>query len=137
MAMKYKKTILYILFVHFLWFLSIPVFAQSEVINNVRSSLRTGSSKELIKYFNHSVELNFDGNKSSYSRTQAEFVLRDFFRQYPPTDFQYIHHGASPQGFRYAIGKYTYNNGTFRVWILFKHADGKFYADTIDFTKDN
>jgi len=133
--MNIKKRILYLLFAQIL---VIPaVFAQSDVINNVKLALKTGSSKELIKCFNQNVELNFDGVKSNYSRTQAEFVLRDFFKKYAPVDFQYIHQGASPQGFKYAIGKYTYNNGSFRVWILFKHAEGKYYADTMDFTKDN
>lgn len=114
----------------------LTLFAQSDVINNVRSALKAGSSKELIKYFNETVELNLDGKKSSYSKTQAEFVLKDFFKQYQPVNFQYIHQGASKEGFKYAIGKYTFENGSFRVWILFKHSDSKYYADRIDFTKE-
>ncbi len=137
MVMKFNKAILFILFSYALIFQSFTVSAQSDVINHVRAALKSGSSKELIKCFNQTIEINFDGNKSNYSRTQAEFVLRDFFKQYPPSDFQYIHQGASPQGFKYAIGKYNYGNGSFRVWILFKHAEGKYYADTMDFTKDN
>ena len=113
-----------------------PGFGQGDVINNVRAALKAGSSKELTKYFNQTVELNFDGEKASYSKTQAEFVLKDFFKKYSPVDFQFIHQGASKQGFKYAIGKYTYNNGSFRVWILFKHSDGQYFADTMDFTRE-
>jgi hypothetical protein len=134
--MRYRK---YILRNWFLFaFLIFPFFlkAQGDVINNVKTAIKTGSSKELIKYLGSSVELNLEGEKTTYSKTQAEFVLKDFFRKYVPADFQYIHQGASKEGFKYAIGKYTFENGSFRVWILFKHKDGVYYADTMDFTRE-
>ena len=112
------------------------LFAQSEVINNVRASLKAGSSKELVKSFNTKVELNFDGKKSTYSRTQAEFVLKDFFKKYPPTDFQYIHQGASRQGLTYVIGNYSYDGGSFRVLLYIKNFNGRHLVDLIDFSKE-
>jgi len=115
----------------------INVYAQSDVIKNVRTAMKTGSSKELVKYINNTVELTFDGAKSSYSKTQAEFILKDFFKKYPPKDFQYIHQGASRQeGLKYVIGKYTYENGSFRVYMLFKQFKGVYLVDLIDFSKE-
>ncbi len=119
-----------------IWLLSSQAMAQSDVINNVRASLKTGSSKELVKSFNTTVELNFDGKKSTYSRTQAEFVLKDFFKKYPPTDFQYIHQGSSKQGLTYVIGKYTYDTGSFRVLLYIKNFSGQYKVDLIDFSKE-
>jgi len=116
--------------------LGIEGMAQSDVINNVRTAMKSGSSKELSQYFGSMVELNFDGEKSSYSRSQAEFVLKDFFKKNPPIDFQYIHQGASKQGFKYVIGKYSVSNGSFRIWILFKKDENTYYVDTIDFTRE-
>ena len=112
------------------------LFAQSDVIDNVRVAMKTGSSKELAKYFSSTVELNFDGDKSSYSKSQAEFVLRDFFKNYPPVDFEYIHQGASKQGLKYVIGKYSITGGSYRIWVLFKKSNNTFYVDTIDFTRE-
>ena len=124
-----------------LWLLSISagshtVKAQQNEINNVHTAMKTGSSKELSQYFGSIVELNFDGEKSSYSKSQAEFVLKDFFKKNPPKDFEYIHQGASKQGFKYAIGKYTIENSSFRIWILFKKDNDTYYVDTIDFTRE-
>ena len=116
--------------------LGIEGMAQNDVINNVRTAMKSGSSKELSQYFGSMVELNFDGEKSSYSRSQAEFVLKDFFKKNPPIDFQYIHQGASKQGFKYVIGKYSVSNGSFRIWILFKKDENTYYVDTIDFTRE-
>lgn len=110
--------------------------AQSDIVNNGKVALKTGSSKELVKYFNDIVELSFDGEKSNYSKTQAEFVLKDFFKKYPPVDFQYIHQGSSKEGLKYAIGKYSYNGGSFRVYILIKQFNGNFLIDTLDFSKE-
>jgi hypothetical protein len=112
------------------------VHAQSEVIDDMRAALKAGSSKEFIKNFNTMVELNFEGEKSNYSRSQAELVLKEFFKKYPPLDFQYIHKGASKQGLTYVIGKYTFENGSFRVWILIKKFDDNFLVDSIDFSRE-
>ena len=109
---------------------------QSEVINNMRAALKAGSSKELVKNFNTMVELNFEGEKSNYSRSQAELVLKEFFKKYPPTDFQYIHKGASKQGLTYVIGKYTFEEGSFRVWILIKKFGDNYLMDSIDFSRE-
>jgi len=124
-----------------LWILFIStgfhtVNTQEDVTDNVKTAMKTGSSKELSQYFGSIVELNFDGEKSSYSKSQAEFVLKDFFKKNPPIDFQYIHQGASKQGFKYAIGKYTIENSSFRIWILFKKDNDTYYVDTIDFTRE-
>ena len=114
----------------------LPVMAQENVINNVKTAIKTGSSRELSQYFGSIVELNFDGEKSSYSKSQAEFVLKDFFKKNPPKDFEYIHQGSSKQGFRYVIGKYTIENSSFRIWILFKKDNDQYFVDTIDFTRE-
>lgn len=110
--------------------------AQSEVISNVRSSLKTGSSKELSKYLGEMIALKIDGQQSNYSRTQAEYVLKDFFKQYPPTDFQYVHQGASEGGLKYAIGRYSYDNGSFRVVLRSKKFDSSYKVSSLDFTKE-
>jgi hypothetical protein len=116
--------------------INMTLHAQDNVINNVKTAMGAGSSKELSQYFGSIVELNFDGEKSSYSKSQAEFVLKDFFKKNPPLDFEYIHQGSSKQGFRYVIGKYTIEGSSFRVYILFKKDENTYYVDTIDFTRE-
>lgn len=118
------------------WIITDPAFGQDTEINNVRLAIKTGSSKELSKFFSDNVELHFDGDRASYSKSQAEFVLRDFFKKYPPVDFQYVHQGNSGEGLKYAIGKYVIGNGSYRIWLLFKKLNNTYYVDTIDFTRE-
>lgn len=110
--------------------------AQGEILNDVKAALSAGSAKELSRNFNSTVEIGFDGNKSNYSKTQAEFVLKDFFSKNAPAGFEYIHQGASREGLKYAIGKYNTANGSYRVYILIKQFKGTYLVDTIDFTKE-
>ena len=113
-----------------------PVSAQSEVINSVRSAIKTGSSKELSKYLGDMVSLEIEGVQSNYSKTQAEYVLRDFFKKYRPVDFQYVHQGASEGGLKYAIGRYSYDGGSFRVVLRSKNISGAYKVSSLDFTKE-
>lgn len=115
---------------------SVSAQSQSEVISNVKASMKAGSSKELVKYFNDIVSLNVDGEKSNYSRTQAEIIMRDFFRANPPSSFEYIHQGNSKEGLLYTIGQYSHPNGTYRVYMLLKSFNGKYLVDTLDLTRE-
>jgi len=126
----------YIILLIFLFIGKGKLLAQGEVINEVRAALKTGSSRELVKYFNNTIEISFDGEKSSYSKAQAEFVIKDFFKNYPPEDFQYIHQGSSKQGLTYVIGKYRSASTSFRVLIYVKKIENSYLVDLIDFGKD-
>jgi len=116
--------------------ISFVSLSQDNVVDNVRAALKAGSSRELIKYFNDVVELKIDGENSNYSRTQAEFILKEFFRKNEAQGFEYVFEGNSREGLKYAIGTYTHKEGSYRVYILFKKADSSLVIDTLDFTKE-
>ena len=116
--------------------INLEVKAQDNVISNVKAAIKAGSSKELIKYSNDVIELKIDGESSNYSKTQAEFILKDFFRKNPSDGFDYVFEGKSREGLKYAIGAYAYKGGNYRVYILFKKAGDGLVIDTLDFTKE-
>jgi hypothetical protein len=107
-----------------------------EIVNSSKAALRAGSSKDISAYFSNLVELSLLGEKSSYSKSHAEVLLKEFFKKYPPVDFQYIHQGSSKEGLKYAIGKYSYNGGSFRVYLLIKQFSGNYLIDTLEFSKE-
>jgi hypothetical protein len=109
--------------------------AQGDVPAEIKTAIRNGSARDLAQYFNNTVEIGLDGDKSSYSKTQAEFVLKNFFTKNAPTGFEFDHQGSSNQGQRYAIGTYNSKAGSYRVFVVVKQANGSYLIDTIDFTK--
>ena len=109
--------------------------AQTEVPGEIKSAIQAGSSRDIARYFNNTVEIGFDGAKSTYSKTQAEFVLKNFFNKNPSAGFEFDHQGSSDRGQRYAIGTYNTKNGAYRVFVVVKQANGGYLIDTMDFTK--
>lgn len=112
------------------------VSAQDELINSVKVAIKAGNHKDLVNHFNEMIDLGFDGEKRSYSKTQAEFVLKDFFIKYPPTDFQYVHKGASKEGLTYTIGNYQSKSTAFRVLVYIKDFKGAYKIDYLDFSRE-
>ena len=135
------KPIFKILSASLLLFFSNQQFSYSQDLNSdIRVAIKSGSSKGLIAYFNQVVELKVDGKEGSYSKQQSEFILKEFFRKYPCTNFQYNHHGESPGGAKYSIGTYKHSSGTFRVYMKLKKikkgTEWVFRIDTLDFSKE-
>lgn len=111
-------------------------YGQADVISQVKETLKAGSAKELSKYLSATVDVTFDGNVQSYSKAQAEFVFRDFFRQHPPSEFSIIHQGSSKGGQPFAIGQYKSNAETYRVFMKIKATNNQQLLHEISFSKE-
>lgn len=105
-------------------------------VGNIKTAIKAGSSKELVRYMADNIDINLDSKKSTYSRAQAEFVMKDFFKKYVVTDFQFVHQGESKDGHKYAIGSYKFEGGTYRVYLLLKSVKGVYLIDTLDFSEE-
>ena len=96
-----------------------------------------GSAKELAKNFDSFIDLDIGIKKGTFSSSQAEFILKDFFQLNPAVSYQYIHQGGSSSGSqRYAIGKYNTNHGSYRVLIRIKKVSGVDKLYNLSFTKE-
>jgi hypothetical protein len=111
-------------------------FSQSDVIAQVKETIKAGSAKELSRYLHSTVDVTLDGNIQSYSKTQAEFVLRDFFKQHPPNEVNIIHQGSSKGGQPFAILQYKSGSDTFRLFMKIKSTGNTQFLDDIRFTKE-
>jgi hypothetical protein len=106
------------------------------VIEKLKISLKSGNSKELVSDFHNIVEVTLpDQEGGNYSKTQAEFVLRDFMKKYPPVDFKYVHKVLDREDFKFVIGEYLYSGGKYRVTMVIKPTKGVYSVDSIVFEK--
>ena len=117
-------------------FCSATALAQDQVITDVSAALKASSSKELIKYCGSKIEITIDGSNNTYSKPQAEAILRDFFQKNVAENFTIIHQGSSPEGLKYAIGKFALKQGSYRVVMFLKKGDSDFEIDRITFSKE-
>lgn len=133
---KSIKVIFLVLFMMSAGSLLQDIYAQSSVITQVRDAIRAGSSRELTRHFSDMVELNIEGKTGNYTKEQATFVLKEFFDKYPSSDFQYIHQGASEDGTQYAIGRYSYDTGSFRVFMLVKKVNSDYKVKLLNIAEE-
>ena len=118
-----KKFAFYFLFTFTLTAFAFQVNAVS-VPEGVFSALKSGNAKELAKFFNTNIELAILDKEDIYSKTQAEVIVSDFFKQYPVTGYTTVHQGGK-EGSQYVIGTLTTSKGSFRVSIYVKDVSQK------------
>ena len=113
-------------------------FGQEDIINSVKETIKAGSAKELANYLNQTVDIMIDEKLESYSKVQAEAVLRDFFKAHVPSEFTIIHKGSSKGGQPqpYVIGQYKSDKETFRVLIKIKTVGKQQFVHEIRFAKE-
>lgn len=105
-------------------------------LDQIKLAIQAGNSKVLSTYFASMLEVKVEAKQSSYSKNQAYYVVKDFFKSHPAKSFRINHKGQSPGGSTYAIGTYQSIHGDFRVYIKLTVVNGKKYIDTIEFTKE-
>jgi antitoxin component YwqK of YwqJK toxin-antitoxin module len=123
-----KKLLLFIvIFISVCSFISLSF---TEVVN----AMKSGNSAEVSKYFDNTVEITLPGKSNSYSKSQAELVLRDFFASAGVKDFEVSFKSDTP-GSQYCIGKLHTDNGIFRTTIYMKQKGNKELIQTLHFEK--
>jgi len=106
------------------------------IFSPMKDAVKAGDASELAKYLNTSIDLNLEGEVSTYSKVQAEFVLRDFFKKHTPNDFSIVHTGSSKGGLQFAIGKYQSGTDNYNVLMRVREVDKAFLIHEMSFTKE-
>ena len=119
--MKRLKLVFIILLV------SLPAYLPAQQITmpaDISLAFKAGNVDKLSEYLNSTVELVILGKEDFYKKSIAQGIIRDFFKEYPATDFVIKHQGG-PNDAYYAIGDLTTKKGSFRVYFLIKRVDSK------------
>lgn len=93
--------------------------------------LQTGNAAELAKHFDGNVEVTILKTSSSYSKTQAEMVVKNFFNSNVPKGYKAIHNGESGGGAKYQIGELTTTTKTYRTYLFGKMKGSTFLIQEI------
>jgi hypothetical protein len=99
-------------------------FVKQNGIDEVIGALRSGNSTELSRFFDDNIELTLPDKSDSYSKAQAQLIVKDFFSNNGVKGFDLKHKGDAPDG-HYCIGTLQTNSGSFRTHILMKSKNGK------------
>lgn len=103
----------------------VSLFAE-DLNDKITRNLKEGNAVELSSSFNNSIELSIMGTEETYSRTQAQMILKDFFIKNKPRNFTITNKGVSDAATRFINGKLETSSGVFKVYILMKSSSGIF-----------
>ncbi|HMO61399.1 MAG TPA: DUF4783 domain-containing protein [Ferruginibacter sp.] len=88
-------------------------------IEDVIGAMKAGNATQLARFFDASVEISMPDKSNSYSKSQAEMIIRDFFSNNSVKNFEIIHKGESA-GSQYCIGTLQTKSGAYRTTIFMK-----------------
>jgi hypothetical protein len=94
-------------------------FIQQGSIDEVIVALRSGNSTDLSKFFDDNIELTLPDKSDSYSKAQAQLIVKDFFKNNGVKGFELKHKGDAPDG-HFCIGTLQTNSGSFRTNVFMK-----------------
>jgi|688.fasta_scaffold01092_6 hypothetical protein len=89
-------------------------------VEEILGAFRNGDALKISRHFDSFVEITVHDKSHSYSRTQAEVVLKDFFTTNNVRNFTIIHRVNSNNG-EYCVGTLNTRLGEYRTTILFKN----------------
>jgi hypothetical protein len=103
------------------------VIAQPQ-LEDVMQALNSGDLENMVKYFDNVVDITLNNDQSTYSKTQAEMVIRNFLAKNSAKSFQVKYKGnVSSDSSYFIIGELKNNaHGTYKVYFFFKQK-GKFH----------
>ena len=107
-------------------------FTKSIGFDEVIIALKEGTASKVAQQFDKTVEISIPTKSDSYSKTQAEMILKDFFSANGVKNFTVIHKGEN-NGSKYCIGNLINRNGTFRTTIYMKQKYDKQLIQEISF----
>ena len=93
-------------------------------LDDVVKALKVGNATQVARYFDQVVEITMPDKRNSYSKSQAEMILKDFFKNNPIKSFDIIHKGENA-GAEYCIGTLVTRNATYRTTVFMKHKGTK------------
>ena len=105
-------------------FLMLLSFTVSSGINDIINALKNGNAAEIARYFDNTVEITLPGKSNSYSKSQGELILSDFFSTNSVKSFSIIHQGENA-GSQYCIGTLVTKTASFRTTIYMKQKGDK------------
>lgn len=96
----------------------------SAVQHHLRMAFIEGDARALLDTAPDRVAVSLFGARSFYSRAQAVYVLRDFFKEYPPQRFQ-VRTESQAQTNYLLVGRYWHarDHQPFRVYLHLRYRD--------------
>jgi hypothetical protein len=93
-------------------------------IDDIAVAMRAGNVNQLSRYLDNRVDIGLPEKSDTYSKSQAEMIIRDFFSTNGVQDFLIKHKGENA-GSEFCVGLLQTRNGDYRTTIFMKQKGNK------------
>jgi hypothetical protein len=89
-------------------------------IDDITFAIRAGNVGELSRYLDSRVDISLPDKSDTYSKIQAEIIIRDFFFTNGVQNFTIKHKGNNGGGSEFCVGVLQTRNGDYRTTLFVK-----------------
>ncbi|GGB07785.1 hypothetical protein GCM10011511_34150 [Puia dinghuensis] len=93
-----------------------PLYTVDEITN----AIRVGNATELSRYLDSRVDISLPEKTDTYSKIQAEMIIRDFFATNGVQNFLIKHRSSNGGGTEFCVGVLQTRNGDYRTTLFVK-----------------
>jgi len=94
-------------------------FRPSFTLDEITVAMRSGNAGELSRYLDNRVDISLPEKTDSYSKIQAEMIIRDFFSTNVVQNFLVKHKGGNETAI-FCVGVLQTRNGDYRTTLFMK-----------------
>ena len=119
------------------WFLALTAiilvsYRSFDNMDVVVTAIRTGNVTQLSPFFDSRVDISLPDKSDTYSKSQAEMVIGDFFSNNIVQNFKITQQGESGETV-FCAGILQTRSGNFRTTLFFRHKGDKHFLQEIRF----
>jgi hypothetical protein len=93
-------------------------------IDDVATAMDSGNINQLSGYLDNRVDISLPDKSDTYSKSQAEMIIRDFFTTNEVQNFKVKHKGECA-GSEFCVGILQTHNGNFQTTLFMKQKGDK------------
>jgi len=101
-------------------------------LDAVATAFRSGNANQLSPYLDIRVDISLPDKTDTYSKSQAEMVIRDFFNTHAVRNFKILQQGESGD-YIFCTGILQTRSGNYRTTLFFRQKGEKEYLQEIRF----
>lgn len=115
--------------------LSVKDVQAQEPLQEVVHYIRGGNVSGMAKYLDKIVAITINNNQASYSSSQAEIILKDFFSKNAVKEFNVNQGRNTGNNSQYAIGELITSTGSYQLYVVIKLNQDLFLIKEMRFEK--
>ena len=104
-------------------------------IDDITYAIRVGNVGELSRYLDSRVDISLPDKSDTYSKIQAEIIIRDFFSTNGVQNFTIKHKANNGGGSEFCVGVLQTRNGDYRTTLFVKQKGDQQLLQEIRFQK--